>query len=410
MPDFVYIRHRSQHFIFKMHSMKNFFTLLVLLFVFSSDVFAQFTYTYTGKPRFEIATRRHYTTSLGADSAAPLGIINIELFPNIAPRHTRNFDSLVSTDFYDSTAFHRVIPGFVIQGGDPNSRSGPPSSWGSGQPGQPTVMAEFSAAKHLRGIMSAARLPNNINSATSQFFICVAAAANLNGQYSVHGRVTSGMSVVDTIVNEPRNLTTNRPFKKIDMFVTYIGSNDTVPNPPAMISPADQFPCVDTASPLFLKWAAQNDGIIYHAELSTDPTFTASVDSLNTANLTWLVSNLAGNTTYYWRVKTNNGGHFSAYSPVRTFYTTCTFTSLKPTVPNRQQGVFPNPSHNKFTFTGFNKGNTLEVFDVSGKLIQHAVLKENDITIDLEGHEKGIYAYRVIAGEEELYKGKLILR
>src|SRR6218665_4117685 len=130
------------------------FTILCLAFLLSGEVLAQFTYTYTGKPRFQILTRRNFTDTLG--------IINIELFPNIAPLHTRNFDSLVSTGFYDSTAFHRVVPGFVIQGGDPNTRSGLPITWGQGDPSQPTVNAEFSAARHLRGILSAARLQNNI--------------------------------------------------------------------------------------------------------------------------------------------------------------------------------------------------------------------------------------------------------
>ena len=135
---------------------------LISLFVIGENFSQTATYTYTGKPRFQILTKRNNTL---------LGIINVELFPNIAPKHTRNFDSLVSKQFYDTTAFHRVIPGFVIQGGDPNSRHGPKPTWGQGQAGQPTVNAEFTAAKHVRGILSAAR-STNINSATSQFFIC----------------------------------------------------------------------------------------------------------------------------------------------------------------------------------------------------------------------------------------------
>ena len=85
---------------------------LISLFVIGENFSQTATYTYTGKPRFQILTKRNNTL---------LGIINVELFPNIAPKHTRNFDSLVSKQFYDTTAFHRVIPGFVIQGGDPNS-------------------------------------------------------------------------------------------------------------------------------------------------------------------------------------------------------------------------------------------------------------------------------------------------
>src|SRR4051812_35319359 len=123
--------------------------VLILLFLFASATksFSQFTGVYTGKPTFDIVVKRNNI---------PFGTINIELFPNIAPNHVRNFDSLVSFSFYDTTAFHRVIPGFMIQGGDPNSRHGPVSTWGNGDPGQPTVNAEFSVAKHLRGILSAA--------------------------------------------------------------------------------------------------------------------------------------------------------------------------------------------------------------------------------------------------------------
>src|SRR6185369_17262738 len=118
---------------------------------------------YTGKPQYKIHTTR---------AGIPLGDIFIELYPTLAPHHVRNFDSLVSYSFYDTTAFHRVVPGFVIQGGDPNSRHGAPSTWGYGQPGQPTVNAEFSNfLKHKKGVLSAAR-STNINSATSQFFIC----------------------------------------------------------------------------------------------------------------------------------------------------------------------------------------------------------------------------------------------
>src|SRR5689334_22876874 len=96
---------------------------------------------FPGKPRYEITVKR-------ADTS--MGKIILELFPQIAPMYVENFDGLVASRFYDSTAFHRVIPGFMIQGGDPNSRSKPKSTWGFGEPGQPTVMAEFTPAKHLR--------------------------------------------------------------------------------------------------------------------------------------------------------------------------------------------------------------------------------------------------------------------
>ena len=211
--------------------------------------------TFTGKPIYQILTKR---------AGVYLGTTTVELFPAIAPLHVANFDSLVNVQFYDSTAFHRVIPGFMIQGGDPNSRSGPTSTWGMGDPSQPTVNAEFTAAKHLRGILSAAR-DTSINSANSQFFICVAPAAWLNGLYSVYGHVTSGMNIVDTIVSAPRDSVDN-PYQKIEMFITYIGSNDTLASAPLLNLPLNNSYSLATARAL--KWYAQSDGIIYHVQVS----------------------------------------------------------------------------------------------------------------------------------------------
>lgn len=148
-----------------------------------------------------------------------LGDIVIELFPDIAPKHCANFDSLVAIKFYDGTAFHRVIPGFVIQGGDPNSKNDNlMAKWGSGDSTQTHVPAEFNSTKHVRGILSAARRGNDINSATSQFFICVDEASSLDGEYTAYGHVLSGMDVADAIVNTPRN-SRDRPNVKVVMTV-----------------------------------------------------------------------------------------------------------------------------------------------------------------------------------------------
>jgi cyclophilin family peptidyl-prolyl cis-trans isomerase len=149
------------------------------------------------------------------------GKIVFEFFPDVAPKHVANFIKLANSGFYNGTAFHRVIPGFMIQGGDPNSKGDDRSTYGMGQPGQPTVPAEFSKISHKRGIVSAARRGNDINSATSQFFICVADAPFLDGQYSVFGRVIEGMDVVDKIVNVPRDQRDN-PLKKVVMRKVYI--------------------------------------------------------------------------------------------------------------------------------------------------------------------------------------------
>ena len=108
----------------------------------------------------------------------------------------------------------------MIQGGDPNSKDEDRSNDGMGQAGQPTVPAEFSKTSHKRGIVSAARRGDDINSATSQFFICVADVPHLDGQYSVFGRVIEGMDVVDKIVNVPRDQRDN-PLKKVVMKKVY---------------------------------------------------------------------------------------------------------------------------------------------------------------------------------------------
>ncbi len=163
------------------------------------------------KPKYEITVKQ---------KGAELGKIVIELYPDVAPKHVHNFDSLVSIGFYNGTAFHRVIPGFMIQGGDPNSKTEPREKWGYGQPGQTTVPAEFSKLQHKRGIISAARATDP-NSATSQFFICVADAPFLDGKYSIFGDVVSGMDVVDKIVNSPRDAKDN-PIDKIEMFIKKI--------------------------------------------------------------------------------------------------------------------------------------------------------------------------------------------
>ncbi len=145
-----------------------------------------------------------------------LGTIKIEFFDkaDAAPKHVENFKKLARDGFYDGTAFHRVIPGFMIQGGDPNSKDDDRSNDGTGGPGY-TIDAEFNSIKHERGILSMAR-SQDPNSAGSQFFICVADAAFLDGKYTVFGRVTEGMDVVDKIVSAKRDPRDN-PIERIVM-------------------------------------------------------------------------------------------------------------------------------------------------------------------------------------------------
>jgi len=128
------------------------------------------------------------------------GDIVLEFFPETAPRHVQNFLDLARQGFYDDTLFHRVIPGFMIQGGDPNSRNPDRRLHGTGGSGK-NVKAEFSKTPHKRGIVSAARAANP-DSASSQFFIVMEDAPHLDGQYSVFGKVVEGMEVADAIVAE----------------------------------------------------------------------------------------------------------------------------------------------------------------------------------------------------------------
>jgi peptidyl-prolyl cis-trans isomerase B (cyclophilin B) len=146
-----------------------------------------------------------------------MGRIVIEFFVGDAPKHTANFKKLAQSQFYDGTAFHRVIAGNIIQGGDPNSKAGDPTTWGMGAPDQVTVPAEFTARKHLRGTVSAARRGDDVNSATSQFFICLTPKPEWDRQYSAFGRVVEGINVVDIIANSPVAEGTERPTEKIVM-------------------------------------------------------------------------------------------------------------------------------------------------------------------------------------------------
>ena len=127
------------------------------------------------------------------------GKISFKLLPELAPETVRNFEKLAKSGFYDGTLFHRVIPGFMIQGGDPNTKTDNKSSWGMGGPGY-NIKAEFSSRSHLRGIVSMAR-SQDPNSAGSQFYIVTADSTFLDRQYTVFGEVTEGMDVVDKIVN-----------------------------------------------------------------------------------------------------------------------------------------------------------------------------------------------------------------
>ena len=173
-----------------MHFLSSITAAALLMGVFATaDVSAQTT------PKDKKAMTYIMTVTQGNKE---LGKIEIRLWPEIAPKHCAFFDARVAEGWYDGSAFHRVIPNFMIQGGDPNSKDQPRTSWGSGGH-QEKVVAEFSPTKHVRGTLSAARTQDP-NSFSGQFFLCVADSPWLDNQYTAFGEVVSGMEVADVVV------------------------------------------------------------------------------------------------------------------------------------------------------------------------------------------------------------------
>lgn len=154
------------------------------------------------------------------------GDIHIKLYPDVAPKHVENFIKLAKSGYYDGTIFHRVIPGFMIQGGDPNTKNSlRKDTYGQGGPkdekGNPILLkAEFSDIPHKRGIVSMARA-NEPDTAGSQFFVVVEQSPFLDGKYTAFGEVIKGLGVADKIVNVPRN-DHDLPNDRIEMTVTIV--------------------------------------------------------------------------------------------------------------------------------------------------------------------------------------------
>jgi peptidyl-prolyl cis-trans isomerase B (cyclophilin B) len=152
---------------------------------------------------------RDYANTL-ATLQTDMGDITLKFFYDKAPRHVQNFVDLAASGFYDGTMFHRVIPGFMIQGGDPNTKKpeDPLHPYGTGgnvvDGKENRLKAEFNDTPHKRGIVSMAR-STDPNSASSQFFIVVKDSTFLDNQYSAFGEVVSGMDVADKIAAAPRN-------------------------------------------------------------------------------------------------------------------------------------------------------------------------------------------------------------
>jgi peptidyl-prolyl cis-trans isomerase B (cyclophilin B) len=130
------------------------------------------------------------------------GEMVIEFWPDVAPKTVENFKKLAKEGFYDGTCFHRIIKGFMIQGGDPNTKDPTKEAiFGQGGPGY-TIKAEFNSRKHVRGVISMAR-SSNPDSAGSQFFICHGVAKSLDGQYTAFGQLLKGDDVLEKIATTP---------------------------------------------------------------------------------------------------------------------------------------------------------------------------------------------------------------
>jgi peptidyl-prolyl cis-trans isomerase B (cyclophilin B) len=154
------------------------------------------------------------------------GAIEVKLYPELAPNHVENFIKLAKSGFYNGTIFHRVIPGFMIQGGDPNTKNSlRKETFGMGGPkdekGNPILLkAEFTDTPHKRGIVSMAR-GNEPDTAGSQFFIVVEDSHFLDRKYTVFGEVTKGLGVADKIVNLPRD-ERDLPNERVEMKIIIV--------------------------------------------------------------------------------------------------------------------------------------------------------------------------------------------
>ncbi len=158
------------------------------------------------------------------------GDMTVKFFEGAAPKHVESFKMHAKNGYYNGTIFHRVIPGFMIQGGDPNTKGENKASYGTGGYAAKyygigleddsktwSLPAEFNNIKHTRGILSMAR-SNDPNSGGSQFFICAANVPHLNGKYTVFGQIVDGLEIIDQIINLPRDARDN-PKRRIEMSV-----------------------------------------------------------------------------------------------------------------------------------------------------------------------------------------------
>ena len=193
--------------------------LVLIFFVFFLSLFTSESFSQEVRYRKFSSEEVKKMSEQQAIIRTNLGDITLKFFPEVAPNHVNNFIEFAKKGFYNGTTFHRVVPKFVIQGGDPNSKNPDRSKHGMGGPGY-QVKAEFNKKPHRRGTLSMARSAHP-DSAGSQFFICVADIPSLDGQYTVFGEVVKGIEVVDKIVSQPRDGNDN-PKDRIEMTVDIV--------------------------------------------------------------------------------------------------------------------------------------------------------------------------------------------
>ena len=200
--------------------------LLIVCILFSLLILTAALPSLAEMPRHKTFTPEEIKVMKAATAVihTKFGDITLAFFPDAAPNHVDNFINLAKSGFYNGTTFHRVIPGFMIQGGDPESKNKDKRKHGTGGTGY-NLKAEFNKIPHKRGILSMAR-SSNPDSAGCQFFICVGDAGFLDGKYTVFGKVTSGMDVADKIVSQPRDGRDN-PDERIEMTVKIKLSGDS---------------------------------------------------------------------------------------------------------------------------------------------------------------------------------------
>ena len=167
------------------------------------------------------------------------GDMVVEFYPDLAPMHVESFIALTNEEYFNGTTFHRVIPGFVIQGGDPNSRNENRMTHGTGgragkffgigneeDPSTWLIPQEFNPTPHVKGILSMART-NDPNSASSQFFVCHDNANFLDNNYTVFGKVIDGLDIIDMIANVAKDQNDN-PLEKVEMTVRMVKRSEVL--------------------------------------------------------------------------------------------------------------------------------------------------------------------------------------